>query len=70
MGRPGKGLITSLDLRIKNPENKQNISFAFTDITKYYFSKFLKKFNNSDYLDYNSKQVHNEPNQLQLFLIK
>ena len=33
------------------------------DITNQYFRKLLKEFKNSPYLDYNKKQVYNEPTE-------
>ena len=44
--------------------------FAITDITKQYFRKFLKRFKNSPYLGYKSKQVHNESTKDYFFLIE
>ena len=70
MGRPGKGMTISLALRTKNPNTKQKSRCAITEITKQDFRKILKKFNNSPYLDYNSKQFHNKPTDDYLFLIK
>ena len=35
--------------------------FAITDITNQDFRKLLKKFNDSPYLGYKSKQVNDEP---------
>ena len=59
----GKGLTTSLALRTKIPNKKRKARFYITDITNHYFSKLLKKFNNSPYLGYKSKRVHNEPTE-------
>ena len=70
MGRPGKGMTTYLTLSTKIPNKKKNSRFSITDITNQYFRKFLKKFKNSPYLGYNSKQVHNEPTESYFFLIK
>ena len=69
MGIPGKGLTTYLYLRTKIPDNKQKARFFITDITNENFRKFLKGFNNSPYLSYKIKQVHNEPNEAYFFLI-
>ena len=63
MGRPGKGLTTSLDLRTKRSNQKQKERFAITNITNQDFRKFLKKFKNSHYLVYKSKRVHKEPTE-------
>ena len=41
-----------------------------TDIINQYFRKLLKEFNNSPYLGYKKKNVHNEPTEAYLFLIK
>ena len=60
MGIPGKGMNTSLELRTKSPNKKQKARFSMTEITNQDFIKFLKKFNNSPYLGYNSKHIHNE----------
>ena len=70
MGRPGKGLTASLDLRTKRSNKKQKTRFSNIDINNQDVRKLLKKFNNSSYLDYKSKKVHNEPTEAYLFLIK
>ena len=70
MGGPGKNLNTYMDLITNRSNNKQKASFVITDITNQDFSKFLKKFKNSPYLIYKNKQVHNEPTEFYLFLIK
>ena len=70
MGRPGKGMTTSLDLSTKGSNKKQNAMFAITEITNQSFRKFLGKFKNSPYLGYKSKQDHNEPTEAYLLLIK
>ena len=70
MGIPGKGMTNSLDLSSKMLSNKQKSSFAITDINKQDFIKFFKKFINSPYLGYNSKQVHIEPTEAYFSLIK
>ena len=41
-----------------------------TDITNQDFRKLLKKFNNSPDMGNKSKQVHNEPTEAYLLLIK
>ena len=69
MGILGKGLTTSLSLRIKNPNKKQKLSFAITDIINQYFRKLLKGFNNSSYLGYKNKQVPNKPTESYFLLI-
>ena len=69
MGIPGKGLTTSMDLRTKSSKIKK-VMFDITDITNQDFRKFLKKFNNSPYLGYKSKNIHNEPSETYIFLIK
>ena len=63
-------MTNSMALRTKNSNKKQNARFSITDITNQEFSKFLKKFTNSPYLGYKSKQVHNEPTEAYFFLIK
>ena len=70
MGWPGKGLTTSLALRIKSPNKKKKSRFAITDITNQDFKTLLKKFKNSHYLGYKSKQVHNEPTEAYFLPIK
>ena len=70
MKRPGKGLTTSMNIRTKSPNKKQNAGFYITAITKQDFRKFINKFENSPYLVYKSKQVNNEPTDAYLFLIK
>ena len=67
---PDKGLTTTLVLSTKSPNKKQKARFTVTDSTKQEFSKLLKKFNNSPCLGYKSNQVHNEPTEAYLFLIK
>ena len=67
---PGKGLTTSLDLRTKNSNKKQKSRSAITDINNKDFSKLLKKFKNSPYIGWKSKQVYNKPNEAYFFLIK
>ena len=67
---PGEGLTNSLALSTKRPNKKENSRFAITEITKQDFRKFLKKFDNSPYLGYKSKQVHNESTEAYFFLIK
>ena len=61
MGRIVKGLTNSLTLRTKNSNKRQKARFDITYINNQGFNKFLKKFNNSPYLGYNSKHVHNKP---------
>ena len=51
MGRRGKGLTNSMDLRTQSSNKKQKARFAITDITYQDFSKFINKFKNSPYLD-------------------
>ena len=70
MGRSGRVLTSFLEIRTKNPNNKQKARFAITDITNQNFSKLFNKFKNSTYQCYKNKQVHNEPNHSYLFLIK
>ena len=67
---PGKGMNTSLVLCIKRSNKKQKASFYITDITNQDFRQLLKNFDNSLYVGYKSKQVHNEPTQAYFFLIK
>ena len=56
---PSKGLNTSIYIMTKRSTNKQKARFAITDITNQDFRKLLKKFKDSPYLGYKSKQVHN-----------
>ena len=70
MGRSGKRLINSLTLSIKIPNKKQKTSIYITDITNQYFRNLLKMFNSLPYLCYKKKQIHNEPTEYYLFLIK
>ena len=70
MGRSVKCLNISLYLSTKIPNKKQKSRFDIADITNQYFREFLKKFKNSPYLGYKSKQVHNEPTEVYFFLIK
>ena len=70
MRRPWKGLTTSLNLRTKRPNNKQNLKTAITDIANQYFRKLLRKFTNSPYLGCKKKQVCNEQTEASLLLIK
>ena len=46
MGISGKGLSTSMNLRSKNPNNKQKESTDIIDINNQYFRKFLKRLKN------------------------
>ena len=41
IGRPGKGMTTSLALKTKSLNNKQNEGFEITDIMKQYSRKLL-----------------------------
>ena len=52
-------MTTSLDLRTKSPNKEQNSWIAITDITNQFFRNFPKEFNNSPYMGYKKKQVHN-----------
>ena len=70
MGRPVKGLTTSLSLSTKGSNKKQKARFSITDSTDQDFSKLLKNFKNSPDLGYKSKQVHNEPSESYFLLIK
>ena len=65
----GEGMTTSLALRTKIPNKKQKARIAITDITNHDFRKFHEAFNNSPYLGYRKKQVHNEPTESYFFLI-
>ena len=60
MRKPGKGITTSLYLRTKRSNKKQNAKFSITDINEQDLSKLLKKFNNPPYPGYKSKHIHNE----------
>ena len=64
------GLTYSLDFRIERSNIKQKERFDITDTTKKDFRNFLNNFNNSFYLGYKSKKVHNELTEAYLFLIK
>ena len=70
MGRPGKGMNTSLDLRTKRSNKKQKSTFTITEITNYDFRKMLNKFKSLTYLRYKSKPVHGEPTETRLLIIK
>ena len=70
MERTGKDMNTSMFLRTKSPNNKQKARTSITGITNQYFRDFLKEFKTSLYLGYKKKQVHNEPNEAYVFLIK
>ena len=70
MGRTRKGMTNSLALRTKRSNKKQKSRFDITDITNHDFRKLFRKFNNSTYMGYKSKQVHNEPTDAYVFLIK
>ena len=70
MGRPGKGLTTSMDLRTKIPNKEKKARFDITDITNQGFRNFLKNFNNSPYIGYKNKQVQNESTEAYFFLEK
>ena len=70
MGRPGKGMTKSMDLRNKLPKKKQKSGYNITDITNQDFRKLLNNFKNSPYLGCKSNHVNNEPNEAYLFLIK
>ena len=64
---PVQGLTTSLDLRTKISNKKQKERFSITDIPNQDFRKLLKRFKNSSYLGYKSKQVDNEQKNLTSF---
>ena len=70
MGRPGKGLTTSLDISTKIPNKKQKARFYIPDITKQDIRTLIKKFDNSPYIGYKLKQVHNIKTEDYFFLIK
>ena len=61
MGKKYKGITTSLDIRTKRSNRKQDERFFVTGTTNKDFRKLLKKFKISPYLGYKSKHVHNEP---------
>ena len=67
---PGKGLTTSLDLSTKRSNKKKKARFAMNDIFNQDFRIFLKRFKNSSYIGYKSKQVHKEPTEAYLLLTK
>ena len=69
MGRIGKRMNNSLASRNKS-KKKQKAKFANTDITNQDLRELLNKFENSPYLSYKHKQVHNEPTESSFFLIK
>ena len=60
MGRPGKSMTASLDLRTKM-SNKKKEKFTIADMNNQDFRKFLNRSKNSPYLGYKSKQVHKKP---------
>ena len=62
-------MTTSLDIRTKIPNKKQKTRISTTDITNNDFRKFHEAFNNSPYLGYRKKQVHNEPTESYFLLI-
>ena len=70
MGRSVKGLTNYMTLSTKSLNNKQSARVAITDITNQYFRKLIKEFNNSPYIGYKKKQVHNEPTEAYFFLVK
>ena len=59
MRRIGEGMTTSMALRTKRSNKKQNAGFSITEITNQYLRELLRKFNNPPNLGYKSKQVHN-----------
>ena len=63
MGIPGNRLNISLYISTKRSSNKQKARIDITDTTNQDIRNFLKKFNNSNYLGYKIKQVHNEPTE-------
>ena len=67
---PSKGLNTSMYIMTKRSTKKQKARFAITDITNQDFRKLLKKFKDSPYLGYKSKQVHNGITEDYFFQIK
>ena len=67
---PGKGMTMYLGISTKSPNEKQKARFSITVIAENYFRKCLKKFDNSPYLGYKIKQVHSEPTEAYLFIIK
>ena len=70
MRRSGKGLTTSLAIRTKRTNKKQKARNSITNINNQYFRQFLRKIRNLTYLSYKMKQVHNEPTEAYLFLLK
>ena len=64
------GLTAFQDIRTKIQNKKQKARCSITYTTNQDFRKFLKNFNNSLYLGYKNKWVHNEPTKAYLFLIK
>ena len=70
MVRPSKGITTSLNLRTKIPNNKQNTGFSITVITNQDFRNILRRFKNSPHVGCNSKHVHNKPAEAYLFPTK
>ena len=60
----------SLWLSGTKSQTRKKARFDINDITNQYFRNLLKKFNNSPYLGYKSKQVHNEPTEAYFFQIK
>ena len=67
---PGKGVNTSLYIRTKGKNKKENSGFVVTDVTNHNFRKSLKNFMNSPHLGFKSKQFHNEPTEAYFFPIK
>ena len=70
MRRPVKGVTTSLILWSKITNKKQKARFSIIDITHEDLSKLHKKFNNSPFISYKIKQIHNERTEAYLLLIK
>ena len=66
----GKGVNNYLYIKTKSPNKKQKARTAITENNKQHFSNFLKKVENSPYMGYKSKQIHNEPTDDYFFLIK
>ena len=59
-----------LTLSTERPNQKQKARTAITGITPKEFRKLLNKFKNLPHLGYNKKQVHNEPTESYLLLVR
>ena len=69
VGRSGKGLTNSMNIRTRRRLNKkQNSRTSITDISSQYFMKLLEEFKYLPYLCYRKKLVKSEPTEAYFFL--